>query len=113
MAGFQGGLRISEFFNVNAVCLFENPHNRRDRFLARFLGQDQKGRIQMDVFRIRPNLEAIRYGKNSAYKALTPKQFDRRIFYKYEDRLVGYLNDKEWERFIESSYFQHIFQKLL
>lgn len=110
-ASFSESHRLREFLNVDAVCLFKNPFCAQDRLFVRFLGKDKRGRIQIDTFRIHPDLEALRYGKNSAYQSLSRKQF-KNMFGKYNEELVGYLDDKGWESFIESAYYNYLYQKL-
>lgn len=105
-------LRLKEFFNVDAVRLFKNPLDAQDRLFVRFLGKDKRGRIQIDTFRIHPEIEALRYGRKSAYASLSKKQF-KEMFGKYKEEFVGYLNDDEWESFIESSYYNYLFQKFV
>jgi len=94
------------------VFLLTHLKNPKDKILVRIIGRDNKGRVEFDTFRIHPEIEALRYGAASAYKALTIKQFTKR-FKAYHDEWAGYQDNKEWKKFLDSAYFQHLYQKLL
>lgn len=104
--------RIYDGHCINTVFLLTSFHDAKDKAIMRFIGKDKNGRMELDLFRIHPKLEDVRYGVGSVYKALTLKQFAKK-FNEYEFTPMDYNEDKDWEAFIDSAHHIYRYQKLL
>ena len=107
-----GDSRIYGHKYSEKVYVFINKTNSKKRIIIRFLGRDEFSKIKFDTFRTYPDWEANRYAPGSAYDPLTQKQFEKK-FKNYNAEFAGHLNDEEWEKFLESTYYLYLFQKLL
>ena len=95
----------------NGVYLLKSEVSPKEKLFLRCLGKDRRGRIMCDIFRLRPELESVRYGQKSCRDAITKTQFYEK-FRKYTFTCVGFLSNNEWEDFIESAYYNYLYQKL-
>lgn len=87
------------------LFLLVHAQNPKDKMFVRIVGSDKKGHIEFYTLRIYPEFQVSR-------TIVTIKQFTER-FKSYYDTWVGYENDEEWKKFLDSAYFQYLYQKLV
>ena len=91
--------------SVGNVYIFSKKNGSCDKILVRFVGRDERDRIILDSFRIRPAIDASR-------DVYTDKQFDK-SFREYEIKFADIMNeDKDWDYFLDFTYHQYLYQKL-